>query len=271
MELQLFAVAHLLVLREKVAPLGARLGPGVVAKKRPEKRAGVLGRLFGRRQASEQLDDARAIDAKKQLEDALRSACARVVALAHRALAGPYVDALRSMRDAPPPAWPRPTRRRRNCARARARPGPSPARSRAPRARRRGRRAGDGRGAAAHVPRVPRAGADAARAAAARAAEGARARDLYVAMCAALLPFDRVPSTEFEAFRAALADAEAAPDAEPSRRQQVRGLPREVAPECTRITRITRGAHQQVPDGTFSPSCTRAGRRRPDPCSARRS
>ena len=75
LELQLFAVAHLLVLREKVAPLGARLGPGVVAKKRPEKRAGVLGRLFGRRQASEQLDDARAIDAKKQLEDALRSAC----------------------------------------------------------------------------------------------------------------------------------------------------------------------------------------------------
>ena len=42
--------------------------------------------------------------------------------------------------------------------------------------------------------------------------------DSYVAMCAALLPFDRVPSTEFEAFRAALADAEAAlePDPMPS-------------------------------------------------------
>ena len=39
--------------------------------------------------------------------------------------------------------------------------------------------------------------------------------DSYVAMCAALLPFDRVPSTEFEAFRAALADAEAAPEPDP--------------------------------------------------------
>jgi len=215
LELQLFAVAHLLVLREKVAPLGARLGPGVVAKKRPEKRAGVLGRLFGRRQASEQLDDARAIDAKKQLEDALRSACARVVALAHRALAGPYVDALRSMRDALPPG----------VAAADAAPAQLRACKGAPWAQPEAL-AGAARAAADAAPATDEAlrrtchafleQASTRRALLRPARQKAlKTLDSYVAMCAALLPFDRVPSTEFEAFRAALADAEAAPEPDP--------------------------------------------------------
>ena len=87
LELQLFAVAHLLVLREKVAPLGARLGPGVVAKKRPRS---ARRRPALRAAAPEQLDDARAID--EETSRARARARARASSRC-RALAGPYVDA----------------------------------------------------------------------------------------------------------------------------------------------------------------------------------
>ena len=43
-----------------------------------------------------------------------------------------------------------------------------------------------------------------------------RTLDAYAALCVTLLPRDRVPLPEFEAFRAALADAELAPEPEPS-------------------------------------------------------
>ena len=46
--------------------------------------------------------DETAVDARRELEDALRGGCARVVALAHRQLAGPLLESLRACRAALP-------------------------------------------------------------------------------------------------------------------------------------------------------------------------
>ena len=215
LELQLFAVAHLLVLREKVAPLGARLTPGVVATKPPETR-GVLGRLFGRPKASATLDDARPLDAKKQLEDALRAACARVVALAHRALTGPYVEALRCLRDALPPGVAAADASQAQLRACKGAPWAQPEVL-----------AGAARAAAAAAPATDETMRSTCHAflehASTRRAllkparqKALRTLDAYAALCVTLLPRDRVPLPEFEAFRAALADAELAPEPEPS-------------------------------------------------------
>ena len=137
------------------------------------------------------------------------------VALAHRALAGPYGDALRSMRDALPPGG----------AAADAAPAQLRACKGAPWAQPEAL-AGAARAAADAAPATDEAlrrtchafleQASTRRALLRPARQKAlKTLDSYVAMCAALLPFDRVPSTEFEAFRAALADAEAAPEPDP--------------------------------------------------------